>query len=85
MRPYLAALLIAVFAFTRPTFAELAAKPIRVLLVTGGCCHDFAKQKDILAKGLAERANVEVTISYYDIKENKGGPSKEPSKDPFKP
>jgi type 1 glutamine amidotransferase len=49
-----------------------AAKPIRVLLVCGGCCHDYAKQKDILAKGLAERANVDVTISYYDIKENKG-------------
>jgi type 1 glutamine amidotransferase len=40
------------------------AKPIRVLLVCGGCCHDYAKQKDILAKGIAERANVEVTIAY---------------------
>ncbi|MDB5324123.1 MAG: hypothetical protein JWN40_5754 [Phycisphaerales bacterium] len=41
-----------------------AAKPIRVLLVCGGCCHEYATQKDILAKGLAERANVEVTIAY---------------------
>jgi type 1 glutamine amidotransferase len=47
-------------------------KPIRALLVLGGCCHDYAKQKDILAKGLAERANVEVTIAFYEIKENKG-------------
>jgi type 1 glutamine amidotransferase len=39
-------------------------KPIRVLLVIGGCCHDYAKQKDILSKGLAARANVEVTIAY---------------------
>ena len=43
---------------------KAAAKPIRVLLVCGGCCHDYAKQKDILAKGIAERANVEVTIAY---------------------
>ncbi len=40
------------------------AKPIRALLVLGGCCHDYEKQKDILSKGLAERANVEVTVAY---------------------
>ena len=39
-------------------------KPIRALLVIGGCCHEYAKQKDILAKGIAARANVEVTIAY---------------------
>jgi type 1 glutamine amidotransferase len=41
-----------------------SAKPIRALLVLGGCCHEYAKQKDILARGLAARANVEVTIAY---------------------
>jgi type 1 glutamine amidotransferase len=41
-----------------------AAKPIRALLVIGGCCHDYAKQKDILSQGIAARANVEVTIAY---------------------
>ena len=35
-----------------------AAKPIRVLLITGGCCHDYEAQKDILKKGLEARANV---------------------------
>lgn len=39
-------------------------KPIRALLVIGGCCHDYAKQKDILTKGVSERANVEWTIAY---------------------
>ena len=29
------------------------AKPIKALLVLGGCCHDYAKQKDILTKGIA--------------------------------
>src|SRR5882672_3851294 len=39
-----------------PAFA--APNPIRVLLITGGCCHDYAHQKDILKKGITERANV---------------------------
>jgi type 1 glutamine amidotransferase len=44
--------------------AQQTAKPIRALLVLGGCCHDYAAQKDILAKGIAARANVQFTIAY---------------------
>src|SRR3954454_17532216 len=47
-----------------PTRAEDDQKPISALLVAGGCCHDYAKQKDILTKGISARANVEWTISY---------------------
>jgi type 1 glutamine amidotransferase len=39
-------------------------RPIRALLVIGGCCHDYTKQKDILQKGLAERANIDVTVAH---------------------
>src|SRR5262245_10405164 len=39
-------------------------KPLRALLVLGGCCHDYAAQKDILAKGISERARVEITVAY---------------------
>ena len=39
-------------------------KPVRVLLVLGGCCHDYANQKNILADGLKARAHVEVTVAY---------------------
>jgi type 1 glutamine amidotransferase len=46
-------------------------KPIKALLVLGGCCHDYARQKDILAKGIAQRANVEVTIAYDPDKTTK--------------
>jgi hypothetical protein len=42
------------------------SRTLRVLLVCGGCCHDYAAQKDILKKGLEERANVVVDISYSD-------------------
>ncbi len=39
-----------------------AGKPIRALLVTGGCCHDYPRQKQILTKGISARANVEWTV-----------------------
>ena len=41
-------------------------KPLRVLLITGGCCHDYARQKDILKEGLEKRANVVVTQVHTD-------------------
>jgi type 1 glutamine amidotransferase len=37
-------------------------KPIHALLVTGGCCHDYAKQETILTEGISARANVQWTI-----------------------
>ena len=40
------------------------ARPIRALLVAGGCCHDYEKQKDILTRGLSQRANIQWTIAY---------------------
>jgi len=67
---FLIASLILSGSFAGPARAEnkplekTEAKPIRALLVCGGCCHDYARQKDIISKGLAERANIEVTISY---------------------
>lgn len=39
-------------------------KPLRALLVLGGCCHDYNTQKDLLAKGISERAHVEVVIAF---------------------
>jgi hypothetical protein len=51
--------LTAVFAFGAVEL-QAAPKPLRVLLLTGGCCHDYANQKDILKKGLEARANVVV-------------------------
>lgn len=39
-----------------------AGKPLKALLVCGGCCHDYASQKKILSEGISKRANVEFTI-----------------------
>jgi len=46
-------------------------KPIRALFVCGGCCHDYAHQKDIIPKGISARANVEWTIAYDPDKSTK--------------
>jgi type 1 glutamine amidotransferase len=32
--------------------------PIKALLITGGCCHDYDGQKKILSEGISARANV---------------------------
>ena len=44
--------------------ADNDSRPIRALLVVGGCCHDYAMQKGILTKGISARANVQWTIAY---------------------
>jgi type 1 glutamine amidotransferase len=46
--------------------AQDAPKPLRACLILGGCCHDYAKQKDILKAGLEERANIKVEVHYTD-------------------
>ena len=48
-----------------------APKPLRALLLTGGCCHDYAKQKDILKAGLEARANIVVDQIHTDDKSTK--------------
>ncbi len=57
---------VAFFILTAPPLVTAAVAPLRVLLITGGCCHDYAKQKDILKKGLEERANVVVDQVHTD-------------------
>src|SRR5947207_14952987 len=62
------------FSICALTFLSLAAplhlvaapKPLRVLLITGGCCHEYGKQKDVLKQGLEERANVVVDQIHTD-------------------
>jgi hypothetical protein len=45
---------------------RITAAPLRVLLITGGCCHDYAHQKDILKKGIESRANAVVDQIHTD-------------------
>ena len=52
--------LIAALALPGFALAQPAPKPLRILLITGGCCHDYAAQKDLLKQGLERSANVVV-------------------------
>jgi hypothetical protein len=60
------ALALCSVVFLGPLPAEAAPKPLRILLITGGCCHDYAAQQNILKKGLEARANVLVDQIYTD-------------------
>ena len=51
-------------AYKRKPGTEPAVAPIRVLLLAGGCCHDYAKQKDILKAGIEARANAKVDVIF---------------------
>jgi hypothetical protein len=46
------------------TFAAETNRPLKALLVIGGCCHDYAAQKEILKEGLEKRINVKIDIAY---------------------
>lgn len=37
-------------------------KPLKALIITGGCCHDYAAQKKILSEGLGERIAIEFDV-----------------------
>jgi type 1 glutamine amidotransferase len=60
----IAALAFAGFAFIPGLHAE--TKPLKALLLTGGCCHDYATQKNILKKGIEARANIIVDQIHTD-------------------
>lgn len=53
---------VALFCFAAST--GFCAGPLRALLITGGCCHDYETQKKTLTEGISARANVTWTICH---------------------
>lgn len=51
---------------TLPPARADAPGPIRVLIVSGGCCHDYPRQREVLERALKERMPAEVSHAYYD-------------------
>lgn len=41
-------------------------KPLRALMISGGCCHDYARQQVILSEAISARARVEWTFVYEE-------------------
>lgn len=65
---------IAKILFTATLALSLQAAdpaPLKALLITGGCCHDYAKQKDILKTGLEKRINITIDQIHTDDKSTK--------------
>lgn len=67
MRPTLLSLLSIASLLVSPALAE-DVKPLKVLMVCGGCCHDYENQKMILSEGISARANVEFTIVHEEAR-----------------
>lgn len=59
--------MLALFFTALPAHAE-ATKPVRILIVSGGCCHDYAAQRELLERALKERFPAQVSQLYYDPK-----------------
>lgn len=55
---------LAVVGFMSNAADAPAVKPLRVLLVCGGCCHDYAKQQELLKAGIESRVNALVEVAY---------------------
>ncbi|MEQ2009012.1 MAG: ThuA domain-containing protein [Limisphaerales bacterium] len=54
-------ILAGLLALTTVVAAHAAApKPLRALIIAGGCCHDYGMQPIILKEGLEARAHIEV-------------------------
>lgn len=58
-----ACLLLATAAGRAAVLAD-EPKPLRALLVLGGCCHDYKAQQTLLTQGLSARVNVQWAIAY---------------------
>ena len=64
-------LAVFVLATTLLGCSRLASTPLKVLLITGGCCHDYKTQKDIIKSGLEARVNCVVEHIHVDDKSTK--------------
>lgn len=56
----------ALLAFTFASASAAEPAGLKLMLITGGCCHDYKTQKDILKQGLEERINVRVDQIHVD-------------------
>jgi hypothetical protein len=66
LKPIGGAIALGVVILTPSWAAEV--KPLKVLIVSGGCCHDYAQQRQLLESALKQRMAAQVSHVYYDPK-----------------
>ena len=76
---YLVALLFVLTGFS----AHAEEKPIKALMITGGCCHDYNTQKYSISEGLNLRLKVPIEWTIVHYKGTPGIPSKKDQRIPF--
>lgn len=57
-----------VFLTLLVTASAAETKPLKALLIAGGCCHDYKGQHEALFEGIQSRANVQVDVYWTDDK-----------------
>ncbi len=71
IRPGLLFLSFTLLIVTRFSSAQddiTPVQPLKVLLVAGGCCHDYATQTELLKNGIEARIEAEVTVVFNPSK-----------------
>lgn len=63
-----AGLLFSVIIVSQAQEKAPSPKPLKALLIAGGCCHDYKGQHEVLFKGIQSRANVQVDVVWTDDK-----------------
>lgn len=48
-----AAFFIIILVYLLPTQSALSEKPVRAVMVTGGCCHDYLTQERLISEALS--------------------------------
>jgi type 1 glutamine amidotransferase len=74
MRTLIATVALLAASFAAPGLDAAAAEPdkrLEVLLVAGGCCHDYATQTQLLKKGIEARVRARVEVAYNPDKSTK--------------
>ncbi len=61
-------ILAAVFGLAIAQDSDKKAETLKVLVVAGGCCHDYETQSKLLKAGIEQRLNAEVTIEFNPSK-----------------
>ncbi len=51
-----------------PAQAQTSPKPLKALLIAGGCCHDYTGQQKVISEGIQARANIQVDVWWTDDK-----------------
>jgi hypothetical protein len=70
---YALSILIATYSATNVAIAKPSTAPkIKALLITGGCCHDYDQQRDIIPAAVEMKSKLPVEWTILHQK-NKGG------------